>query len=495
MSADPKYGRYCDHCGRTIVKATRIYKGSEYCPTCYKATFIKHTCEICGRVARVHKNESEPYRCSSCLRAARTCFRCEKPTPIAGKLIGEKAICPSCAPYFRNPERCTSCGKMSTRLSKPLFVGWENPICESCRSHITHATCVICGRYRPIAAHDENEKPRCKSCLPGQESNHQCPNCGSVVPGNGQGRCGPCITRSAIKIDANLISAKFEQPWVRSLWEAFVQSQDKHADTSSVTRRRISNSAGYFGLIDQRFNLPEQINAYSLATRIDSKTHRKYLLASRFVVAHLNLSDFPKARAEAIEWARIDAILASHEPEPFYPLLETFVDQLSKGVVRPKTLRMYLSAAAVFCTGNGLNSDGPWEQDQLETHLLDHPGQRANLFRFVSHCRSQYGWSVFMPPGSIMLPPTAQVRGLKNALLQVRGRPIDTLSLRQTYSILSKAVGLPVSAFKAAKLETSESTDWSAIRLPDDTVIKEDHLLYQYALHWATKQSKPPGKR
>lgn len=271
-----------------------------------------------------------------------------------------------------------------------------------------------------------------------------------------------------------------------------MQNQATAPKINALGRQRLSTSAKYFQLIEQRFSFLEEITADNLAQRIDSKTHRRYLLACRFVVESLGLRNFSQARAVAAEWARIDEILSTSEPQPFYSLLETFVAQLTKAQIQPRTIRLYLSAAATFCADANARSDAPWASDAVTTHLQSYPGQRANLFRFVSHCRLQYGWDVFIPHQATALPLAAQMQDLKETLCQMQGRPINTLSRREVSNILAKATGLPVSALKTTQRETFNPAAPKAIRLADDTVIEPGHLLYPYALRWmAIRQGQP----
>ena len=134
MSNDPRYGRHCDECGRDLVKAVRIHLEKEYCAACYKRTFVKAQCVTCQQSMRAHRHASEEPVCDSCIRGKRTCMRCDKPVPQAAKLVGKRAVCNTCAPYFRERRHCANCGKLSFRVSASLSSGIEGQICDSCRT-------------------------------------------------------------------------------------------------------------------------------------------------------------------------------------------------------------------------------------------------------------------------------------------------------------------------------------------------------------------------
>lgn len=214
MGIDQKLRRFCDECGRSIVKPTRIQRGVEYCSTCYYRLFKPVPCAKCAQPVRVHRASTEKPMCRRCVAAARTCSRCGKGVPgKAGRVIDGQAICASCAPYFKPAETCEQCGRLSSRLSRAPSLGIEQRVCESCRNRASHITCAVCGKYRPASGEQCNGRPLCLTCVHNPSLSHACPTCGVSVPGSGQSHCRACTNRSRLEREVRLQAIALDRGW------------------------------------------------------------------------------------------------------------------------------------------------------------------------------------------------------------------------------------------------------------------------------------------
>lgn len=494
MSVDAKYGRYCDECGRTIASAVRVHLGKDYCRACYQTTFVKAICSQCNGSMRAHRHASEPLLCRQCIRSERTCLRCGRFTLIAGKLVGENAVCGSCAPHFRDKNECTSCGRLSSRLSKPLFAGLQERVCDSCRSSLTHATCAICSRYRAVQGRDDNDRPYCKECAPDKRLSHQCPSCDSVVPGGGLGRCVGCINAGAIQRDAKMISAQLEQAWARALWNSFIERQVALGVESPALRKRIANASHYFFELERAFTSQAEITSSTLASHIETSAHRKYLLASRFVVEHLGLDAFPESREMITECRRIQDILTRSQGCSFANLLEDYKGQLRQENTAHRTTRLYLRAAEAFCANACVDAVDPWPEKALINHLRHFPGSANSLSRFVSYCRAAKGWDVRMPERARWQDSSKNIKKtlaiIKATFHTASQRPVEEMSLKEVARLLSSALGVPAASLLHPEKAPDCPSTGRSILVIDEGLIEPGDPLYPFARRWADLTNK-----
>jgi len=492
VSIDPKFGRFCDECGRTIDAAVRVYQGKDYCRACYQRTFLPVPCSQCGKSTRPHRHAEGDPVCDHCTRSKRTCLRCGKLVFVAGKLVGRSAVCASCAPRFADKQTCGGCGRESMRLTRPLFAGLQEPVCDSCRNKINHATCSGCRRYRPVASTSAGGTPHCADCLPGNEAVHACPSCGSLEKGGGLGHCRSCINRSNVEKDAALVAAEIEALWCRDLWYGYVRESLSPDASSPRLRAQINRAAEFFRALDQRFESMEEVNAKSLVQRLDSRFLRRYLTASRHVVASLNLDGITVARGERVEVQRTTNILAESANQSHGPMLRAYAQWLDGIGIAARTARLYLRAAESFCRLATLDGSIPWQPSELVAYLKKTPGNAASLGRFVRYCRKQLGWDVEMPAKTLWRPTasraTRDLRELRIALKTLDARPDASLTTKELARVLSLALGVSAAQLmrRRATTEVKRYPDGS-IEIEQDAVIDVSHPLHRFAQRWADR--------
>lgn len=500
MSIDPKFGRFCDECGRTIANAVRVYLGKDYCRACYQRTFLPVPCSQCGKSTRPHRHAAVDPVCDPCVRSKRTCLRCGKLTLIAGKLVGRSAVCPSCTPRFADKQICGGCGRESLRLTRPLFAGLLEPVCDSCRNKLNHATCSRCKRYRPVASTSVDGTRCCKDCVPGHETMHECPGCGCLLNGGGFGHCRSCINRRVVEKDAALVAAELEAPWCRDLWHGFVLESLSTDANSPRLRAQVNRSSELFRALDQRFVSMDEINSRSLLQRLDSQFLRLHLKASRYVVDKLKLHDFTLERVDQVEAQRSSKILAESADKPHGPMICAYAQWLTEIGIAARTGRLYLRAAESFCRQTKLNGSKPWQSSSLVDYLKKTPGNAANIARFVRYCREQLGWNVEMPHKAIWCPTTSRntrdIRDLRAVLKTLDNRPDESMTTKELARVLSLALGISAAQLMRSRLENGvlRRPDGS-IEIEQDAVIEPSNPLYRFAQQWAVRAEAYLGPR
>lgn len=492
MSVDPRFGRYCDGCGRGITTAVRIHLGKDYCRSCYQVNFPRVPCPECQQPMRRHRHAADDTVCTTCVRSKRTCLRCGKFTPVAAKLVGQSAVCGACAVHFRDEKPCASCGKPSKRLSRALFTGLEDEICDPCRNRLTHATCATCHRYRPIATTEAGQS-LCKACLPAQPVTHDCPQCGKAVAGAGIGRCRACLIQTSVQAEAAMVAAELEDEGVRALWHGFVATQLEDCTDDPKRVQQIAHAAGFFRLLDRAFEDVADIDAASLMQRIDGRQLRRYLLASRYVIQTLQL-DLLEERERAAEQRRTQAIIdrSTAKKGNVGATLRSYAEWLTAHGVAPRTARLYLRAAESFSQQVSFGNAG-WTQDQLVRYLKKSPGHRASLTRFVSYCRKSLGWDVKMIPQATLAaavrrpsPVARQVAQLRKAIAAASKMQEGTMPTKTVVRILSLALDVPAAELLRARNAGDVSVrEDGAIEVAVDAVFEPSDSLYRYARRWA----------
>lgn len=489
MSIEPKFGRYCDECGRGIVNAVRVHLGKDYCRACYQRTFLPVPCAICTEQIRAHKHATEKPVCDACARSTRTCMRCGKFTPVAGKIIGKSAVCEACAPHFREKRPCNQCGRLSSRLSRPLFADMQEPVCDSCRNKLNHATCRSCGRYRTVVGRTEQGTSYCADCIPGSEVRHDCPGCGAVVNGSGLSKCRSCTNKAAVLKNASFVAVELEAMWCRELWQAFVEHMLSDDSSSPQIKSRVEHAAEFFRELSQLFPSRDKFAAELMIQKVGSKFFRRHLLASRFVISKLGASEFEEKRGRSVEQQRIANILDRSGDGAYVTSLSIYAQWLTDHKVEVRTARLYLRAAEGFCASCRFDGATAWTEPAIIEYLKGSPGQAASLGRFVTYCRKQRGWDVRIPPKALWKQDPGMAKDVSNLRKSIRAlatKPSDALTTKDLARVLSLALDIPaVQLIRERSMVGVARRMDGAIEIYKDAAIEKSHPLYRFALRWA----------
>lgn len=447
MSHDPKFGRYCDECGRVIQKVHRIYDGKEYCSSCYPRVFVKANCSECGKPARVHRLSTAEPVCSACERRGRVCIRCDKPIDVAGLISDGKPVCPSCAPYFRDKKCCAYCGKLSATLSTMPGEGIHELICESCRNAHTHKTCSVCRRYRKVAGMDADGRPFCSACRPGEEVSHACPACACAVPGAGNGKCRPCINFEAVERESRMAAASLSREWVAN-WEQRFAAWLHARDPGKTTLVKVYRSHHvFFERLDAQFVSQAEATADAILLHFGTAFLRKHLLCAQYLTEEHNVIFTAESKGDAAERGRIDDKLRECRKQPWSDTIIRYHAWLSDAKLPLRTMRLYLATAIAFCESAKVK-DTVWPEDALQKFLVRQPGSRNNLSKFVGHCRRAYGWDVEMPRRVEVTPPdqdSAKIIIELSALMQqVTRSGMEKVDIKVLEKIIAKSLAFRI---------------------------------------------------
>lgn len=286
-----------------------------------------------------------------------------------------------------------------------------------------------------------------------------------------------------------MISAQLEQAWARTLWNSFIEQQVALGVESPALRKRIANAAQYFIELERAFASQAEITSSTLASHIEGSAHRKYLLASRFVVEQLSLDAFTESREVVSECRRIQDILTRSQGSPFAGLLEDFATQLKRENTASRTTRLYLRAAEAFCLNACVDLVGPWQERALVNHLRHFPGSANSLSRFVSYCKASKGWDVYMPEKTKWRDSSKHIKKtlaiVKAAFHTASQRSVEEMPLKDVAKLLSAALGVPATRL----LHTKESPDYpstgGSILVTEEGLVEPGDPLHPFARRWA----------
>lgn len=446
MSVDKKFGRFCDECGRTIAKAHRIHDGHDYCSTCYRRVFVQAACTICTKLARVHRLSQLPAQCRTCANANRQCQRCGRAIVKAGMISAGKPVCPSCVPYFKEPNHCAACGNLSTRLSAMPSFGISEKFCDSCRNKLTHKTCSVCHKYRKCAGTSKDGKPFCASCQPGHAFVHTCPGCAASVPGAGRSRCRRCQNRQRLDHEVSLHRAAFEHDWMGELYAQFANWLHERQGQSPACIKTFRSHHPFFERLDLQFASLEAITAATILDCGGVAYLRTHLLATEYLTDALSLPLSEALKTQHVENERIRMKLLENSKKPWGALLKAYASSLAEAKTSVRTIRLYLTTAQSFCDFAKV-ADHAWEKAAMLQFLKRNRGARANLSRFVSYCGKVNGWDVAMPsknelPKQVATPKT--VLELRQLFKKVAQTGVAKASRRDLARIIAKSLGLQI---------------------------------------------------
>lgn len=402
MSVDPitkkKPHTKCGRCGARMPKAIALFDDVAYCRQCYSNYFVPMKCPECG--GRVLQPEgTKPLVCKSCKIASRKCIRCAKQVLRAGRLINGEPVCPSCVWYFRTPQPCPRCGRMSKRLARNRKLGLEEPVCEHCRRS-DNRTCAHCGKYRSVAAYDHEGRPICQLCI---DTNgiFVCPQCRKLGKRHSKSKCILCYWRDVGGSRLKAIEEKISQEWVARELRLFFGQQSTYNPKRAA---RMAHRYGeFFIAIDRHIDSPENLTLQRLSECFyDQGIHKNRQVLSflheRGFLTHQEISQW----SDALQLMRHRRILDRASASSYHDILIEYYKFMHKTVVsnrkmnwvegnerpKPRTVSSNLSAAERFldfaCIGSVADLRA-LDQDVMERFLHQHPGTRDAIRPFIRY--------------------------------------------------------------------------------------------------------------
>ena len=381
--------RHCDECGRSIVKAQKVYRGKSICSTCYARLFKPRPCSKCTKTMRAYIGEQNPV-CGSCDRAMRTCLRCEKPTPRAGMMVSDKAVCNACAPYFRKPGICARCDSPSSRLSRITGISAE-PVCEKCWRDLTGATCTHCHRHRRIYAMNADGRALCKSCSETPGISHLCPTCGHNVPGAGKAVCHACSIRLTFQRKAEVLGAQYRNEHLKEIWLGFADWIIQDGKTLPLLRK-LQSYASTLSKIEPYLGAWEHVSNQHLALALTADDLRRSSLLAKYLCQKSILTSNNFERAEWSDRKRILSALTDVSAKPWGKDIADYAAYLASGErqLTVRTQRVYVRAAIALMEFSRVASISALDNKMLVMFIRRYPGHRASLaawLRFLKERR------------------------------------------------------------------------------------------------------------
>ncbi len=382
-SNDAADGQVCHACGRGMFKAKKIHDGRRYCATCYPRLFKRRMCSACGNLARLPTFDVNA-PCPCCKRR-KACIRCGKVEFKIGKCLPEGPVCRPCVVYFREPEPCEECGKLTQRLARNTRTGRRT--CPKCSSSPA-ATCPSCRRYRVLVIGPDGIQ-RCRVCT--EEGKRSCETCGIAMPA-GRGReCERCYWKKTFekRLTINLhgfSSREFEELFKRfGLWLFENTGPRKSA-------LKINVYYSFFHAIEAKWStLPtyeELLEHFSAAGLRRAETPMRWLSENQAIVVGAEIREWysEKRRLQNI----LDEI---GEPWP-RRLLEKYLITLSSKVkeneAELRSARLSLRAAANLLSVACLETNALPTQKTIEAYWRSSPGQVSALTGFIGYLNKTY---------------------------------------------------------------------------------------------------------
>lgn len=381
----------CHECGRAMVKAKKVHNHCRYCETCYARLFKPRLCPGCGNSARLPVFD-QAVCCSTCNRA-KPCVRCAKTEFAIGMWSDYGPVCKSCVPYFREPEVCETCGKLSQRLAVSTKTGRRS--CNKCREP-AKATCASCRRHRVLIT-DADGISRCKICI--TEGERKCGTCGGEMPA-GRGQCCESCTWTAVFAKRSTQnSAGFSSPRIQQHFEAFSQwllnRSGPHKAALSINQhyRFFAQMDALWGDIPTYDMLLKHIGAAGLRK---AENPMRWLQG----IGAVTVSD--EAREANTERRRLLEMLSVLPDFWSNQLLHGYHDYLAVRVESKETdlrsMRLAMHAALNFLKLAALAPQALPTQKTIEAFWRSSPGQVAAVSGFVGYLNKTRNTSIKARP-------------------------------------------------------------------------------------------------
>jgi len=192
----PKLTGICGECRKEKIKVFRVYRGKNYCGTCYARLFKKSLCPKCSNYARLPIFDSKGV-CINCYKD-RPCARCGKENYSTGKITSYGPVCCSCANFIR----------LKTQPAKS----------PTNRSRASFGTCKMCHRHR-VLEKTSNGRIGCKKCL--HEGEVACQQCGALMPAGRGKQCESCYRKNLLERRIKVSLATFSQAPMGNIFKNF----------------------------------------------------------------------------------------------------------------------------------------------------------------------------------------------------------------------------------------------------------------------------------
>ncbi len=339
----------CGECGRRMKRATRVHDGVRFCAACYKRKFRRKPCGRCGRPARVHVSQMNGL-CRSCIRSERRCMRCGRETPRAALRIGAAVVCKPCRRHFA-----------------PF------PSPPSLRNR---QTCSACYKFRRVETVSESGEPLCPLCSQRDRSEE--------IQWAENDYWISEVAERQLHAREHLGSS-----WAKHLFDGFIEWKIGEILPKALAARLDSYLAD-FSKLESRFEHAREINSKTILDRYSPEELRGAQAVMTYLADIGIRVPTTGEISESAEQRKIEALLRRASHEPWWHVLQPFVDALNRpntrgAILSTRTRKSYLQAAIGLLRHAGAR---PIDQRSINSYLRRSPGQRNALMPFVKHlCR------------------------------------------------------------------------------------------------------------
>lgn len=326
-------------------------------------------------------------KCLKCKRDA-PCIRCGIAGRPLGMFLPQGPVCNSCYPHFREPQSCSSCGKLARRIVRGAQ-GDGQILCHRCaNSH--HRTCGLCRRHRECSAAEDGSWI-CAKCR-GQGTAY-CQTCATPMAAGRGKQCEACYWHARSLLLGKQMAERLSSGRLRQSFLDYTVWASNSVDPKrlSLTIRR---HVEFFLTLDK--DPKNEWSSEFLLQTFGTHGLRKFELPVRWVQeAHgVELTESDKLTAAELQKAK--NLLEKVPPETVAGrVLVEFFDRMTlklKGAkVQPRSVRLAIRPAVSLLS----LADPHWNtmpnQAALDKLLSQTPGQRAAVSTFLGFLKRRFG--------------------------------------------------------------------------------------------------------
>lgn len=380
------------------------------------------------------------------------CIRCGRKGRPTGLRRPEGPVCNSCAKWFREPDRCPLCGRMSRLLARVSRLGHDEPVCPACQ-RADHAICPACNRHRRLFESGDGSL-LCRACL--EKGTVPCPECGKAMPAGRGNRCEECYWKGVLEKRVAFCQAGLGGSLAKDFAE-FGRWLEAHRGVN-VAAIRINRYLYFFQEIDNKWG---KIPEYSeLVGYFHAEGLRRVRSVVRWMDESGRLKVDTRVRKEDSERRRIRDLTESVNGMTaggvlWYSYRERLISKHGQGRTSLRSMRLALSAAADLVQRA---KDREPSQADLEAYLLEKPGQKANITGFANHINRQCGSNLIPVVDARRARERSRSR-LERSLIEMVRSPEDTEEFLRKWSKKAMRYFYEQDMESRAKIEI-HSSDW-----------------------------------
>lgn len=387
----------CDECGKDVARIWRVHKGHKYCSTCYAREFKRRLCPKCGNFAKLLISDPNAI-CQKC-QVAKPCARCGKTDYPSGKVTFYGPVCSSCAPYFRDPEPCETCGKPSRRLTRVSRLGQDQRVCPSC-ARVDHGVCEACRRHRLLEPAQDGRR-LCKACR--ETGEVLCSTCGHPMPAGRGKQCEGCYWCGLLDKRVAMDCGAFSAPVMAEHFRVFGKwlGYDVGSHKAAISLHRY---LPFFLDVEKQWRaVPEYA---VLLKHFGAQRLRRVLLPMRWMQESGLVLPDDAAKEEDSDRKRITATLdklgkGTPERRMLDGYYQSMIDNVKAEETTLRSIRLAMTPAAALLLKGAEMKRVPPSQEVLNEYLKKTPGQRAAVSGFVRYLRDKHGADVFLPKADV----------------------------------------------------------------------------------------------